>query len=965
MEQFQLIQEKDLLDIESKGFLYEHVKTKARVLFLKNNDENRVFCIGFRTPPHKDHGVAHILEHSVLNGSEKFPIKDPFIQLGKTSLNTFLNAMTYPDKTLYPVASCNLKDLHNLMDVYMDAVFHPNIYTNPKIFEQEGWHYELFDKKEAINIKGVVYNEMKGAFSTPEQLLNRNIRKAMFPNHPYGFDSGGIPENIPELSYEEFLDFHKSHYHPSNSYIYYYGDIDIESELERLEGYLEGFEFQNPQSDLPEITPWSEPKEYRMNYPLMEEENIEEKNFFSLSYAFGNLTMKEQLVMSILEYILLDAPGALLKERLLELGLGEDIYGFFDNGIREHSFCVISKNVHKDREEEFFRCIQDTLSEIVQNGIEEKKIQAAINVYEFLLREGDYGSTPKGIVFVSGILKNWLYDKDLFECFEYDELFHWLRQVSSERYLELCIEKYFLNNPYRCSIIMSPSLTYNEEKEAELSEKLRQLKASMSEAEIDALIQHTEELLAYQNTADSKENLAKIPTLQIEDIDREKPEIDYEVEYKNGGHILYRKANTSGIVYVRVFFECNWLPNEQLQIANLLSGYLTLVSSENYHYSELADEINDQTGGISSNLSAYPYKDDSDHFRLGLEVKGKSFAKSLPKLLGLIEEILKNPKFEDSKRLSDLIKEQASGMQMSLISGGHISAITRALSYFSKNGNYNETVSGISYYDFIQHWKQAKEEDLVDFGMLMKKTLQEILQKAKITISVTYSAADDEIVRKELSEFMDKHQYDFDYIPEAERVVLGNQKEAFITSGNINFVAKASNYKKYGYTYSGSYLVANQLLNTDYLWNKVRVEGGAYGGMSSIRRNGTVLLMSYRDPNIAETYKTFEGIPAYFEQLDMTEEDVKNAVIGTLSGSETPLTPSMQNSEVMTMYLTELSHADKMQTRHEILDTKLEDLQKMSKLFENVLESDYHCTVGSKQSIEKNAELFLKVKEIN
>ena len=964
MKYFKLRQEVDLPDIESRGYVYEHQRTKARVCILKNKDENRVFSICFRTPPQKSNGVAHILEHSVLNGSEKFPIKDPFIQLGKTSLNTFLNAMTSPDKTIYPVASCNLKDLHNLMDVYMDAVFHPNIYTNPKIFAQEGWHYELLKEEDPVVIKGVVYNEMQGAFSTPEQLLDRNIQTALFPGHPYGYDSGGIPEEIPSLGYEEFLDFHRRHYHPSNSYIFYYGDIDIDAELDRLNIYLAGFDYRRPESALPPVAPWAEPKEYHLSYPLPEGETPEAKTFFSLNYCLGTLPVGEKLAMSILEYVLLDAPGALLKEKLAERNLGEEVYGFFDSDIRENTFSVTAKNASPERQQEFFDCVQGALREIVETGLDPKKLQAAINVFEFRLREADFGSMPKGIIFNFQVLESWLYDQPPFVFFDYKGLLAGLRRAAADRKFERYIEKYLLDNQHRCFIIMNPSLTMAAEKEVELARRLAAYKESLPAEERADLIQKNQELLAYQAEPDRKEDLALIPTLELSDIQREKAALSYQTEYQADAHVLYHSANTSGIVYLKSFFEINWLPEEQVPVVSLLTAYLTSVSSKNYHYSQLADEINQHTGGITAKLLLYGYKDNTDRFRIGMELKGKAFTASLAKMLELFDELLADPKFDDTKRLGDLIKETASQMQMSLVSGGHITAATRALGYYSKSAYFDELSNGVSFYDFIRPWKQASESDLRELGGLMKKTLAEIAAHAKLTLAVTYAQADEGEVRRRLTDYISRRQSDAGYWPEAERSVLGNQKEAFFTSGNVNYAAKVMNYKRFGYTYSGLFQVANHLLNTDYLWNKVRVEGGAYGGMSAIRRSGDMLLVSYRDPNIAETYRAYEGIVSYFESLDMTAEEIKNTIIGTIAGLDTPLTPSMENAKIMAMYFSELSAEEERQTRREILDTTLAGLRNMSKLYEQVLTSDYICTVGCKKKIEEDRKLFAKIKEI-
>lgn len=964
MKQFTLIKELSLPSIESTGYLYEHNVTKAKIIFLENKDENKVFSISFLTPPEKSNGVAHIIEHSVLNGSRKYPIKDPFIQLNKTSLNTFLNAMTSPDKTKYPVASCNLKDFHNLMDVYLDAVFYPNIYHNPKIFEQEGWHYELFDKKQPITIKGVVYNEMKGVFSTPEQRLNRSIQSALFPNHPYGEESGGAPEEIPNLTYEEFLAFHKKHYHPSNSFIFFYGDLDREDELHRLSEYLDAFEYQKPQSEIPPISVWTEPRDYLMEYPLLDEADTKNKAYFSLNYNLGDLSSEDKKLLSLLEYILLDAPGALLKEKLLEKELGEDIYGFYYGAIRDNIFSITGKNVAEERKDEFFQEVYATLEEIVKSGIDRKKVQAAINVYEFLNREADFGSMPKGIVFNFQILEYIMYGKDPFEIFDYDKSFARLREACEQNALEDAIQKYLLGNPHRCHIIMTPSLTYKEEQEKRFEQKMAQYKESLSDEELDNLIAKNNELLAYQSTPDTKEDLSKIPTLELSDISRDKQPLDYTTEFHDGVHFVFHPSNTSGIVYMRAFFETNWLTEEQLPAAALLCGYLTSVSSKNYSYSELSDEINLVTGEISTRLGVYNYKNTSDHFRIGLSIRGKAFAHNFGKKLQLIKEILSDPKFEETKRFRDLIKEAASQMQMSLVSGGHITSGTRALSYFSKSAYFDEITGGIQFYEFLNKWKNANNEELLEFGLSLKKLLTEMLQNAKLTIVLTYSKSDEERIKKEIIDFAKHYQTHEEFRSPASRSTLNESNEGFATSGDVNYVAKAMNFKRFGYSYHGSFAVANHLLNTEFLWNKVRVEGGAYGGMSSVRRSGDMVLVSYRDPNIKETYHAYEGIPEFFANHPAEKEDVKNAIIGTISNMDTPLTPSMENGKIASMYFSETTHEEEMSTRHEILDTTIEDIKNMSKVYEKVLSTDYICTVGAKKTLDENSELFQSIKEI-
>ena len=587
---YEVLQTEDLSDLKSKGTLLKHKKSGARVLLMENDDENKVFTIGFRTPPSDSTGVPHIMEHSVLCGSKEFPVKDPFVELVKGSLNTFLNAMTYPDKTVYPVASCNDKDFQNLMHVYMDAVFYPNIYQNDKTFRQEGWSYKLDNPDGELTISGVVYNEMKGAFSSPEGVLDRVVLNSLFPDNTYSVESGGDPEVIPELTYEQFLDFHRKYYHPSNSYIYLYGDMNMEEKLRWLdEKYLSDFENEPVDSEIHLQKPFTEMKEVVQEYSIASEESEEDNTYLSYNKVIGTtLDEKLYLAFEILDYALLSAPGAPLKKALLDAGVGKDISGSYDNGVYQPIFSVISKNANVEQKEEFVRVIEDTLKDIVKNGINKKALRAGINYHEFRFREADFGNYPRGLMYGLQLFDSWLYDETKpFIHMQAIPTFEFLKEQVETGYFEELIQKYLLDNTHGSIVIIKPERGRTARMDKELADKLQAYKDSLSKEEIDALVKATKELEEYQEEESAPEDLAKIPVLGREDISREIAPI-YNKELETSGvKLVHHEVETNGIGYTALLFDLSGIPEEKLPYISILQSVLGIINTKNYEYSEL------------------------------------------------------------------------------------------------------------------------------------------------------------------------------------------------------------------------------------------------------------------------------------------------------------------------------------------------------------------------------------------
>jgi len=623
---FKLLEESTINEINSKALLFQHEETGARLLKLENEDDNKVFSIAFRTPPKNSTGVAHILEHSVLCGSRKFPTKEPFVELIKGSLNTFLNAMTFADKTMYPVASRNKKDFFNLMDVYLDAVFYPNIYNYPQIFMQEGWHYELEDKNSDITYKGVVYNEMKGAYSSPESILMRKISESLFPNTTYGVESGGDPDFIPELSYEEFIDFHKKYYHPSNSYIFLYGDGDVLEELKFIQdNYLKDFHRLNIDSSIKIQPSFPKMREMTVDYPISPNEKEEDKTFLSLNFAVGKSTDKElYLAFDILEHLLLETPAAPLKKALIGANIGKDVFGIFDSSILQPSFSVVVKNSNEDKKDEFKQVVFNTLKDLVENGIDKKLIESSINIKEFALREADFGGYPTGLIYGIKCMDSWLYDGNPFMHLNYEPQLEKVKEALRSNYFERLIKEYILNNNHSSLLIVKPKKGLGEEKEEQLKKNLKSYKEKLSEKEINNLIEETTKLKERQTTSDSPESLKKIPLLSIDDIERNTEELPLELGEESGIKILKHNIFTNKIAYINLYFNTTVVPQELIPYVGLLSSVLGKVSTKKYSYEELSNEVNIHTGGIYYTATAYSDSKELDGFVPMLKIKAKA-----------------------------------------------------------------------------------------------------------------------------------------------------------------------------------------------------------------------------------------------------------------------------------------------------------------------------------------------------
>ena len=969
LKAYELIEKREIGELNSTGYYLKHRKTGTKVCLLSNDDPNKVFYIGFRTPAPNDTGVPHILEHSVLCGSREFPVKDPFVELAKGSLNTFLNAMTYPDKTVYPVASCNDKDFQNLIHVYMDAVFYPNIYEREEIFRQEGWHYELESEGGELTLNGVVYNEMKGAFSSPEGVLEREILSSLYPDTTYANESGGDPEAIPELSYQEFLDFHSRYYHPSNSYIFLYGDCDMAEKLEWLDKeYLDSFDYLAIDSEVRSQAPFDKTAEVVKEYSVSAEESLEDNTYLSYNKSVGD-TMDEKLYlgMQVLEYVLLTMPGAPLKQALLDAGIGQDIMSSYDNGVKQPIFSVIAKNANESQKEAFVQTIEEELTRLVKEGLDEKALRAGINYFEFRYREADFGSYPAGLMYGLQAFDSWLYrDDSVFLHLEALDTFAFLKEQAGEGYFEGLIEKYLLKNPHGSIVIIRPKRGLTAEQDEALRKKLAAYKESLSEEELQEIIAFTEHLKEYQSEPSSQEELAKIPLLERDDIEKKAASFQNEESFAGRVNLVHHDLFTNGIGYVTLIFKAGGIPSELIPYLGLLKSVLGKVDTEHYSYGEFSTELNLHTGGISCSVGSFDRvrEEEKGTFEAVFEVRSKALYEEMRTAFSMMREMMMTSDFGDGKRLAELTAEVKSRLQMAFQTAGHSMAALRAMSYFSQSACFSDATGGVEFYRFIEKLYENFDSRKEETAQKLKELTRFLFRPENLIVSYTGEKKSLEGLKTEVEELAKELYPDTAEKPRVWCICPNNENEGLKTSAQIQYVARAGDFGKAGLPYTGALRVLRTIMSYDYLWNNVRVKGGAYGCMNNYGRTGSAYMVSYRDPNLEKTNQIFEDSVSYTEHFEASERDMTKYIIGTISSMDTPLNPNAKGSRSMGAWMTGLTEEDVQKERDEVLSCTEKDIRALAPYLKEMLSQNHLCVIGNEEKLEEQKELFDKLESL-
>ena len=960
LDKYELLEERKLEDLNSTGLLLKHIKSGARVVVLSNDDENKVFSIGFKTPPYNDTGLQHIIEHSVLCGSRKYPVKDPFVELCKGSLNTFLNAMTYPDKTVYPVASCNEVDFKNIMDVYMDAVFYPNIYTKPEIFKQEGWHYELEDADSLLEYNGVVYNEMKGAYSSPDEVLSNYTFISLFPDTCYSKESGGDPKKIPQLTYEEFLNYHKNYYHPENSYIYLYGNIDIQERLDYLdEEYLKEFDRIGMDTQIGLQKPFNKMVTKVFEYAITEDESLDNNSYLSYNVVVGtSLDPKLYLAMQILDYALVMAPGAKLKQALIDKGIGTDIYSSYESSVYQPVYSIIAKNANEAQQQEFIETIKEVLSDIATNGIEERAILAGINYYEFKYREADFGAYPKGLMYGLQMMDSWLYDESKpFIHIEAGKTFDMIKEESKHGLFENIIKEQLLGNNHASLIVLLPKKNLTEKMETAVEEELQKYKALLTEEKIKTIIKDTKDLEIYQDEASSQEALETIPMLAIDDIKKEAAPLYIDKKRIADIDVIHHNMFTNKIAYTLLSFDCKNVPEDLIPYVGLLSSVLGFIDTKNFSYAELANEININSGGISTSASIYTDSNDLSKYAIKYEVRTRTMYEKVDFAFNIIKEILFDSKFTEYKRLKEIVSTVKSRLESSMTNSGHSVAMLEAMAQFSETGYYSNLMRGYKFYKLMEMLESDFDNLKEDISHKLSSLVKLIFRADNMFVSYTANEEGYEKLTQPMTQFVSQLEKDILEVAIRQYKQV-NVKTAYTSSSQVQYVARCGNYVSEGFHYSGALKVLKVIFSYDYLWINVRVKGGAYGCMSGFNHNGDSYFASYRDPNLAKTNKIYEEAPNYIRKFTVSDRDMVKYIIGTIGEMDTPMNPSAKGMRSFGAYVSNVSYEDMQKERDEVINAKQEDIRKLADLIESVIKQNYFCVVGNAKQINDEKKMF-------
>ncbi len=963
---YELVRTKEIPDVQGTGYVFKHIKSGARVLVLKSDDENKVFSIGFKTPPKDSTGVAHITEHTVLCGSKKFPLKDPFVELCKGSLNTFLNAMTYPDKTIYPVASCNDKDFRNLEDVYMDAVFHPNLHVRDEIFKQEGWRYELENADDDITLNGVVYSEMKGVYSSPDSLFSRYGMDLLFPDTEYGVDSGGNPDVIPELTIENYRNFHKTFYHPSNSYIWLYGDVDIEEQLTWMDKeYLSEFDKITVDSSIKVQKPFGCIKDVTKYYSVDEEKTDGKGCFYSMSVLAGeNSDLMKGLGLELINYCLFNAPGAPVKQALIDAGIGDDVFAYYDGECLQPYFVIGVKNAMPGLKDKFVSVINDSLKKCVDGGLNEKTLNAAINILEFKYREADFGSTPKGLIYGISSYSTWLYDDDKpFDMLETASMYKEVRKKIGTSWFADLINEYFLNSKHGVVLSLLPKVGLNKEKNEDLKNRLKALKASMTKEEINKLVEDTKALKAYQEMPETDEDLRKIPLLSIDDIRKNVSEFKNEPVFPEIGKNIWHNYKTNGIAYMRFNFNLKCLSAEEVPYAGILTWFLGYTDTKKHGYQELSDIVNEYTGGIEYDTTYHISAKDYNSYVPFFKVAGRCLYEMCDKTTDIIKEVLSETILSDKKRAREIMFEGITSLETSNMNNGTGVARKRVASYTAEPYAYADASSGRGMHMAVKKITDNFDKNADAFIEKLEAVSKKIFTKENLVVSIVCDEEGLKYVKPCIKKI-------YDMLPSVKQPEIlkfnpVRKNEGLKTSGQVNFVARGGNVRALGYEITGPLEVLTSMLTYGYLWNEVRVKGGAYGTAFRVAQGGSVDFTSFRDPNLKRTNEVFENVVNYIENYEADDREMTKAIIGFFGNVDAPRSPRSNGDRSFGHYMSEETYEECQKIRDGARTCTPADIRALAPVLKDVLGQNFFAVVGPTESIEENKDLFMNIENLN
>lgn len=957
---FELVAEREIPEINSWARLYRHQRTGAELVSVENSDENKSFGVGFKTPPPDATGLPHILEHSVLNGSRKYPVKEPFVELLKSSLKTFLNAITFDDMTIYPVASTNLRDFYNLVDVYMDAVFYPLI--DEMTFQQEGWHYELDAPDGTLTYRGVVFNEMKAAYAVPERVLGNISQAALLPDTPYASDAGGDPSVMPNLTYAQFKHFHETYYHPSNARFFFYGDDDPVERLRMVDEFIAEFGAHPVDATLPLQTKFDAPRQIRAGYDAGEAGADENKAMVTVNWLLPEITDRQQiLALQILEHILIDTPASPLRKALIDSGLGEDLTG---GGLstyqRQATFGVGLKGASGASAERIEGLILNTLGNLAEEGIDPGMIEAALNTTEFQLRELNTGAFPRGLMLMIMALPTWMHGGDPLSALAFADRLENIKQAaaSNPRYFEEMIARHLLDNPHRVTVTLEPDPTIGPKRDEAELKRLADAQSTMAPDDLLAIFEQTQRLQARQQQPDRPEDLAKIPVLRLSDIEREAKVIPIEVQDAAGATLLYHDLPTNGIAYIDMGFDLRGLPADLLPYAGIFGKVLLQMGTEKQDYVQLSQRIGARTGGISADTLVSPRRQGPEALAQ-LMVSTKAMPEQIDDLLDILGDVLLNVKLDNRERFKQLVLESKASGEAYIGVIGHVLAGRRLRAHFDEAGWISEQIEGFSQLFFLRELAKKIDSSWDEVLAALEAVRSYLINRGGALLNVTLDAENWSAQKDKVARFVASLPagstngaagWDIPTLPD---------REAFTIPAQVNSVAKATNLYAHGYELKGSHVAIVKFMNLDYMWNKIRVMGGAYGGaMRFDSIGGLATFMSWRDPNLVGTLNNYDAAASYLQSIELDSDTLEKAIIGAIGDLDSYQLPDAKGRTSMMRYLTGLSDEMRQQTRDELLTTTVDDFRAFGDVLARAVAAGKVAVVGGPEAVKKaNAEL--------
>lgn len=950
---FELIRDEEIAEINTRARLWRHVKSGAQLLSLENDDENKVFGVAFRTPPPDSTGIAHIMEHAVLGGSRKYQVKEPFVELIKGSLNTFLNAFTFPDKTIYPVASTNLQDFYNLVEVYLDAVFYPLI--TPFHLQQEGWHYELENADEPLTFKGIVFNEMKGAYSSPDDRLGDLSQQSLFPDTPYRHDSGGDPAAIPDLTYAQFKAFHETYYHPSNAWIFLYGDDDPAQRLIMLDAYLQDFDAIDVASTaVPLQLPFDAPRQLTHPYVVEQTDGEAPKAMVQVNWLLPEYAdATEVMALEVLSYALVSTPASPLRKVLIDSGLGEDLTGRgLTTWTRQMTFSVGLKGVEQGNETAVENLVLQTLADLAETGFDPDMVEASLNTIEFALRENNTGQFPRGLSLMINALNTWLHGRDPLMPLRYDEPLNAVREAieADPDYLPGLIGRYLLDNPHRVTLNLEPDEALKERQEAAERSRLAAVKAGLDSDDLQDIIDNTAELRRRQEAPDDPAELAKLPVLTLADLDKEDKPIPVEVSSARGAQILVHDLFTNGIVYLDIGFDLRTLPQDLLPYAGLIGSVLLEMGTRTEDFVKLSQRIGRKTGGITAPKLTAPRQGSRDGVAYQM-LRGKATLAQAQDLLDILRDVLLTVELDNRERFRQIVLETKAAKESNLVPAGHIIVNTRLKAHFSTADWVTEQFSGVESLFFVRRLAEEIEQDWDGVRARLTAVLDHLVNRNAMVCNVTLDADSWAVFQPQLDAFLAELPARAVVCPEWTPAVMP-AFEGLTIPAQVNYVAKGANLYELGYTLDGSIAVITNTLRTTYLWEKIRVQGGAYGGFCAFSKQaGVFSYLSYRDPNLLGTLANYDGTADFLRGAAVSDSELTKSIIGTIGTIDAYQLPDARGYTSLMQHLVGESDADRQRFRDQVLSTTAADFHALADVLAQVNAQGHVVVLGSADAI--------------